>query len=126
MFVARSKDGGTTFLEESPAFDKPTGASACCGTKAQADDRGNLLLLYRAATANVNRDIVLLTSNNNGASFRGGPIHPWRIAACPMSSASLARSESGLVAAWETSNRVYFSHIDPETAKVTPPMTRPG
>ncbi len=47
----RSKDDGATFSAEEPAFERPTGACGCCGTRALAARDGTLYLLYRAATA---------------------------------------------------------------------------
>ncbi|MDB5352781.1 MAG: hypothetical protein JWN86_4028 [Planctomycetota bacterium] len=126
MFVARSTDHGATFSGEAPAVDQPTGACACCGTRALADGRGDVFVLYRAATASVNRDMILLTSRDRGSHFQAAKLHPWRINMCPMSSASLARSDAGLVAAWETANRVYFSRIDTKVSKLSPPIAPPG
>ena len=53
LWVARSRDDGATFTDESPALEEGTGACACCGTKALVDRRGRLYILYRAAKANV-------------------------------------------------------------------------
>src|SRR5216683_1770922 len=49
VFVARSTDEGKTFQREAIAISKPTGACACCGMRAFADSRGDVLALYRAA-----------------------------------------------------------------------------
>ena len=93
MWVARSTNDGATFSAEEPAFEKETGACGCCGTRALADHRGRLYMLYRAATEGTGRDMYLLTSGDHGDHFEGRMIHPWKFDACPMSSASL--SESG-------------------------------
>src|SRR6185503_17412119 len=74
----------------------------------------------------VNRDEILVVSRNRGADFEIANRHPWKLQACPMSSASLAESKNGVLAAWETAGQVYFARIAPRTLKVTPPISPPG
>jgi hypothetical protein len=126
MWVVRSKDDGATFSPEEPAPDRPTGACACCGTRALADRDGALYLLYRAATEGVDRDMYLLSSDDHAGHFRGGPLDAWRAEVCPMSSATLAESESGVLAAWETRGQVYFSRVNPRTHRPGPPSSPAG
>lgn len=126
VWVARSADDGETFGPERPALDAETGACGCCGTKALADRRGGVYLLYRAATDNVGRDMYLLSSRDRGAHFRGAMIQPWKLDACPMTSASLAESPDGVLAAWETEQQVYYAKVDPETSKLSSPIAPPG
>jgi hypothetical protein len=120
VWIARSTDEGATFAPEGRALDHPTGACACCGTRALVDRRGALTLLYRAATANVNRDMTLIQSTDNGAHFQVAAISPWRMSICPMSSESLVDTDKGVLAAWETNGQVFFSRIDPDTMSVSP------
>ncbi len=111
LWLAISNDDGATFAPEKAAYDEPTGACACCGTKALVDPQGTLHIIYRSARNNgTERDLVLVSSSNSGASFRGADVHPWKINACPMSSMSLVESPAGLLAAWETAGQIYFSH----------------
>lgn len=126
VFVARSSDDGKTFAREKRASPTPTGACACCGMRAFADAAGNLFGLYRAASAMTNRDEILLVSRDHGANFEIANTHPWKLSACPMSSASLTESKGGVLAAWETAAQVYFSRIAPGTLKVAPPISPPG
>jgi hypothetical protein len=126
MWVARSRDDGATFEPEEPALDKETGACGCCGTRALADRRGGLYVLYRAATGGTGRDMYLLTSHDHGAHFEGRSVHPWKVEACPMSSASLAEGSSDVLAAWETMQEIYFARIDPESTRVSQPIKPPG
>ena len=126
MWVVRSKDDGATFSAEEPALESPTGACACCGTRALADRDGTLFLLYRAATGGVDRDMYLVRSDDRGGHFRGESVHPWRAEVCPMSSATLADSGPGVLAAWETRGQVYFSRVDPETRRPGPPISPAG
>ncbi len=113
VWVTRSDDDGATFAPEARALDRPTGACACCGTRLLIDRRGTLSMLYRAATAGVNRDMTLLRSTDQGAHFQGKAISPWRIGICPMSSASLADTDQGVLAAWETNGQVLCTRFDP-------------
>jgi hypothetical protein len=123
VFVARSNDDGKTFQREAPAISKPTGACACCGMRAFADSRGDVFALYRAAYEMTNRDETLLISRNIGASFDIAYSHHWNIGACPMSSASLSESLGQILAAAETHGRVFFVRLDPETGKITAPVS---
>jgi hypothetical protein len=122
LWIARSTDDGATFATERPAFAQATGACPCCGTKALVDAKGTAYVLYRAAPNSTDRDLFLLSSRDGGDHFDGRPVHPWKINACPMSSASLADAPGGPVAAWETAGQVYFSHV----AAAGDPIPAPG
>ena len=126
MWVAKSSDEGATFETEVPAVELATGACACCGTRALADRRGGVFMLYRAATAVVERDMILLTSSDHGASFHAKAIDPWRIGICPMSSISLAEAGNGVVAAWETDGQVKLARIETEPQTVSAVTSPPG
>jgi hypothetical protein len=54
---------------------KPTGACACCATRAYVDRRGTVYNIHRAAMANVDRDMILLASRNGGGTFQRANIH---------------------------------------------------
>jgi hypothetical protein len=125
MWIAHSKDEGATFAVEKPTLARQTGTCACCGTRAFADRKGMLYVLYRAATEGVERDIYLLTSNDRAGHFEGTRVHPWRANLCPMSSASLAESNSDILAAWETRGEVFYCRIDPKTRKTSPAVAPP-
>src|SRR4051794_24005305 len=126
MWFARSGDEGATFAPEAPALARSTGACACCGTRALADSRGVLYALYRAATGNVDRDMILLTSRDRGEHFEGVSLEPWRVTVCPMSSESLVESGTGVLAAWETKGQVSFARIDSRTLEPSRPVSPPG
>jgi hypothetical protein len=79
VWIVRSTDEGKSFSKEAPANTQPTGACACCSTKAFVDSKGNLNLLYRSATAKVNRDIYLLSSKDKGTSFQSAIVHKWKV-----------------------------------------------
>jgi hypothetical protein len=79
VWVARSSDDGKSFSDDAPAWNEATGACACCSTRAFADSRNALYMLYRSASENVNRDMYLLSSSDKGNSFRGSLIHKWKV-----------------------------------------------
>jgi hypothetical protein len=126
MWFARSEDDGATFAPEENTFARPTGACGCCGTRALADSRGNVFALYRAATGNIDRDMILLTSRDRGAHFEGAVLEPWRVTVCPMSSETLVESGPDVLAAWETKGQVSFARVDSQTLKPSEPVSPPG
>ena len=79
VWVARSADEGKNLSKEATAWTEATGACGCCGLRAFADGKGSVYVLYRSATAEVNRDMYLLTSKDKGKSFQGGLIHKWKV-----------------------------------------------
>jgi hypothetical protein len=79
VWVARSTDEGKTFAIEAPAWTEPTGVCACCSTRALTDRNGIVYVLYRSATAEVNRDTYLLVSEDRGQSFQKAFIHKWKV-----------------------------------------------
>ncbi len=118
VFISRSIDGGKTFFSEKAAMPKPTGACACCGMRAVADDAGNVFALYRGASEKTDRAEILLASHNHGETFEIANEHPWKIAMCPMSTAALTTTTGKSVAAWETAGRIYFATNNLKTSGV--------
>jgi hypothetical protein len=123
VFVARSTDEGQSFSRETPALSQPTGACPCCGLRAFADSSGRVSILFRAEADSTNRDETLLWSRNYGKDFEIAYSHSWSVGTCPMSSASLADSANGLLAAAETHGRVFFIRLDPRTGKTSSPVS---
>jgi hypothetical protein len=58
---------------------QPTGVCPCCSTRAFADRKGAVYVLYRSATAKVNRDIYLLSSADRGKTFQESLVHKWKV-----------------------------------------------
>lgn len=79
LWLARSADEGKTFSRETPAWQEPTGACPCCSVKAFADRKGGVQVLYRMAANRTQRDMVLLTSADQGRTFTGARIDPWPV-----------------------------------------------
>jgi hypothetical protein len=110
VWLARSSDSGATFAAETAAWSEPTGACGCCGMRLLADG-DSLRILYRSATAQINRDIFSLLSSDRGRTFTGSRLHEWDINACPMTSMSIASQGARVVGAWETDGQVYFTDL---------------
>lgn len=126
VWIAHSGDNGKTFSWEVPASSNLKGACACCGMRGLVDGRGTLYLLYRSATERIHRDTYLLVSQDKGRSFKSFQLHPWEINACPMSSFALAQEPKEVLAAWETKGQIYFTRIQPETLRISRPISLPG
>src|SRR5436309_9632329 len=126
VWVARSRDEGRIFAREAGIFDEPTGACGCCGMRAHGDNAGRIYVLYRSARERIDRDMYLLYSQPGGGRFRGIRLHPWKINACPMSTASIDLGLNSILLAWETAGQVYFSRFDPVAESVSDPVAPPG
>jgi len=114
VWVSRSADDGRSFSPETAANPHPTGACGCCGMRAFCDRDGNLFIAYRSAAEIVHRDMYLLTSRDHAATFTAAKLDPMNIAKCVMSTTTLAPAAGGgLLAAWETDDRIFFSPVDP-------------
>lgn len=79
MWIAKSADDGKSFTRETLAWNEPTGVCPCCSTEAFADSKGVLYALYRMAANRSERDMVLLTSRDQGRTFVGNRIDPWPV-----------------------------------------------
>lgn len=123
IWIARSLDDGRTFAGETAISDPATGVCGCCALRLSADRKGDLLLLYRSATNQTHRDIYSLVSRDRGQTFSGGRrVQGWEIAACPMTSMSIAGG-TPLLGAWETDGQVYFAPLDESDRFTSPPVT---
>ena len=126
VWMTSSQDEGTTFTEEEPVWHEATGVCSCCALRLLVAPSNTLYLLYRSATATTHRDVYVLESTDRGRSFHGSLVQPWTIAACPMSSMSVASSGSRALGAWETAGQVYFGEIDADAARIPRPIAAPG
>jgi hypothetical protein len=129
VWVAVSHDDGATFEAEIAANTQPTGVCPCCGLRAFADSRGKLHILYRGATEEVNRDMYLLTSQDQGRTFSSRKLDDWQIGHCMMSSSALAEGPKGVLAAWETEEQIHFAPLiasnDSDGSLITAPGKTP-
>lgn len=106
LFATFSRDDGTNFEEEQSIGPKGAGSCACCGMKALALPDGSLLAAYRTARNSMDRDMTLVWHGGKERPWGTRDLAPWRIPACPMSSASLQTSASHVWAAWEQDGRI--------------------
>jgi hypothetical protein len=79
-------------------------------------------VLYRSATANIHRDIYLLTSPRDAQGFAGSKLDTWDVNACPMTSMDFAQAGEKVEGAWETAGQVYFEDL---TASKAAPVKAP-
>jgi hypothetical protein len=126
VWMVHSTDEGQTFGDEAPADADRNGVCGCCGLNMLADRQGTVYVLYRAAREKVNRDMVLLTSTDQGKTFGGQVTGNWMIATCPMSSEAFVDSPETVTAAWETEGQVWFSKIDKKKHVPAKPIAAPG
>ncbi len=116
VYVATSHNDGQTFATETPCSASATGVCACCSMRAIALPTGELLALYRSADG-TSRDMQVLRSTDQAASFTRTELQPWPINACPMSSSSLESTPRGLFAAWETDNTIWMANLASASSK---------
>jgi hypothetical protein len=78
---------------------------------AQIATDGSIAILYRAATDTVNRGMRLLRSDDGGKTFKLSPLDEWKLAMCPMSTASAINTKRGFIAAWENDGKLGFGRL---------------
>ncbi len=116
VLARRSTDDGLTFAAPKILNVDQPGVCACCSLRAHLDATGTLSVLFRAAKAMDDRPMTLLTQKGASPATLQ-TLETWRIAACPMSSATFMESPSGLRGAWETEKLVRTGPVNgkPET-----------
>ncbi len=134
VWMAHSSDDGRTFAREvgadqelmQAAGQEPAGACGCCGMRALADERGTLYILYRAATEQIHRDMVLLVSRDHGKHFVATRVATWELNACPMSTDFISQAGPKTLIAWETAGQVFYADVVPGTGRASGPVAPPG
>ena len=130
VWMAHSRDDGKTFAREG-AVDpqiggEPTGACGCCGMRAFTDDKGLVYIFYRAATAQIHRDMILLVSRDHGKHFVAERVAKWELNACPMTTDFICQAGSNILIAWETAGQVFYADVGPGTERVSGSVAAPG
>jgi hypothetical protein len=74
---------------------------------------GDVVALYRAADSRT-RDLYLLSGG------RSTLLSQWAVKTCPMSTATFARSNGKMYAAWESEQQVWLKRVD-EAKAISPP-----
>ncbi|MBK8090559.1 MAG: exo-alpha-sialidase [Verrucomicrobiaceae bacterium] len=107
VYVRSSTDDGGTFSAPTPLNEQQPGVCACCSLRAHLAADGTLSVLYRAATAPTTRGMWFITSKASRSTLT--KLDDWRVAMCPMSSASLLPAAQTLRAAWENDGQIITS-----------------
>jgi len=111
LYANISRDGGATFeatVEVDPAADPCN----CCTTAATYMRDGRLAIFYREETGNQRDMHLLLWDQATGGTSRSRISRaPWQIDACPMTYYSIRNRGTGLVLAWPTQGKIYFSTL---------------
>jgi hypothetical protein len=119
VWLAVSKDDGATFAPETQMLGDATGACGCCGMRLALDPNGKLNALYRAANSET-RDIYLL-SPGPGGTYPAEKIEPFATKTCPMSTISMTRFGSTLLAAWDNGGEISVEALDSRSAGTAHP-----
>ena len=126
VWMIRSSDDGATFDVER-AIDVPrVGACGCCGMKGTVAPDGAVMFLYRSAKPVTQRDMYLLTSLDQGESFKSRKLQAWQIGTCPMSSEAFAHTADKSWGAWETDEQVFVARLDRDVGEAAKPRSAPG
>ena len=104
VWVRYSADDGSTFSAPASLNAAQPGVCACCSLRAHLASDDTLTVLYRAATAPNARGMFLITTKTGRSTL--SQLDDWRVAMCPMSSASLMPATQSLHAAWENDGQI--------------------
>jgi len=113
VWISRSHDDGKTFEAETAAFSTQTGVCGCCGINIEIAPKDRVYILYRAAREMVNRDAVLLASEDRGVTFKPLITDPFKSGTCAMSTFRFAESADSTLVAWETQKQIRFVQLRP-------------
>lgn len=111
VFARSSTDDGRSFAAARSLNDPQPGVCACCSLRAHLADDDTLTVLYRGAPEPMSRGMIQLIHKAGRSTLT--PLDDWRMAMCPMSSASLLPAGSSLRAAWETDGRIVLARLEP-------------
>ena len=104
VWARYSADDGRTFSAPTPLNSTQPGVCACCSLRAHLAADDTLSVLYRAAPTPNERGMTLITQKAGRTTLT--KLDDWRIAACPMSSASLLPTAQTVRAAWENDGQI--------------------
>jgi hypothetical protein len=115
VYARSSTDDGRSFSEPIPLNAEQAGVCACCSLRAHLSDDDTLTVLYRGAPEATARGMICLTSKSGRSTLM--QLDDWRVAMCPMSSASLMAAKQTLRAAWENDGQIMTALLsDPSAA----------
>ncbi len=104
VYARYSTDDGRTFSTPTPLNTEQPGVCACCSLRAHLATDDTLTVIYRGAPEPTARGMILLTNKSGRTTLT--KLDDWRIAMCPMSSASLLPSKQALRGAWENDGQI--------------------
>jgi hypothetical protein len=116
VYARDSADDGVTFSTPKPLSEEQPGVCACCSLRAYLADDDTLSVLYRGAPKPTARGMILLTNKSGRTTLT--KLDDWRVAACPMSSASLLPSKQALRGAWENDGQIITALMNDPAASV--------
>jgi hypothetical protein len=120
LYGAWSRDGGATWLPDTPIYESPDGAiCTCCAPSAVFDERGGVDLMFRNAVGG-SRDLWVMHSNDGhgfGAPRKLG-MGTWKINACPMDGGGIAREGGKTITAWRREEDIYVDEPGSPEMKV--------
>lgn len=116
VYARHSADDGLTFSALKPLNVDQPGVCACCSLRAHLATDDTLTVLYRGATMPTARGMILLTHQSNRTTLT--KLDDWRVAQCPMSSASLMPVKQLLRAAWENDGQIVTGLMSDPVASV--------
>lgn len=99
IYGAQSKDGGKSWAENKMIYTSPDTSVCPCCKPSVVVKRNNVYVMFRNRLHG-NRDLYLMRSVNNGASFGKAEklgTGNWQLNACPMDGGGLAINENGQV-----------------------------
>ena len=118
VLIRSSDDDGIGFGKAEAANRADPGVCACCSLRAMAGPEGIPNIFFRSAETMEHRAMTLLSLS--GDTWNSREIEPWKVAACPMSSAALAFTSNRLLGAWETAGQIRMGWLsDPAFPLVT-------
>lgn len=115
IFLRVSTDDGSTFKEAEPVNPASPGICACCSLRVLLNAEGEPHIFVRSAATMEHRAMTLYA--RTGGRWDVREVEPWKIAACPMSSAALAVSGPRLLGAWETAGKIRAGWMDEADSK---------
>jgi hypothetical protein len=112
LYVATSKDNGTTWSKNQLVYESPSGSICeCCHPSLAFDDAGRLALMFRNSL-NGDRDIYVSLSTDGGKTFSQAGMmgkNSWKLNACPMDGGAIYAAEPDAIACiWQRDGSIYY------------------
>jgi hypothetical protein len=121
IYGAVSKDGGKTWSGNLQLYQSPEGTVCqCCRPSLVANNKGPLALMFRN-WLNGSRDLYLMQSSNEGATFGEAQklgFGTWPLKGCPMDGGDISLDMNGnVVTVWKRKKEIFLS--EPGKAEVS-------